>query len=74
MWRYRTEHVDGMEENRELCALRAKAFPIFGKEGGWVNPPTGPRPMSCRVSKNNDQWNNPLAPWHCIKAHLRWKL
>lgn len=60
MWRYRTEHVGSMEENRELCALRAKAFPIFGKEGGWVNQPIGPKPMSARISKNNDRWNNTL--------------
>eukprot|EP00913_Durusdinium_trenchii_P025309 g23759.t1 len=32
MWRYRTEHVESMEENRELCALRAKAFQVFGKD------------------------------------------
>lgn len=60
MWRYRTEHVGSMEENRELCALRAKAFHVFGKEGGWINQPIGPKPMSARVSKNNDRWNNTL--------------
>lgn len=60
MWRYRTEHVESMEENRELCALRAKAFQVFGKEGGWINQPVGPKPMSARISQNNDKWNNPF--------------
>jgi len=59
MWRYRTEHVESMEENKLVCYMRAKALPAFGKEGGWVNPPIGPKPMKCRVSYHNDQWNNP---------------
>ncbi|CAE7234505.1 unnamed protein product [Symbiodinium natans] len=39
--------------------LKQKALPVFGKEGGWVNPPVGPRPMRARVSNLNDSWNNP---------------
>mmetsp|Transcript_60178 Transcript_60178/g.140641 ORF Transcript_60178/g.140641 Transcript_60178/m.140641 type:complete len:285 (+) Transcript_60178:71-925(+) len=59
LWRYRTEHVECMEENTELCVLRAKALPVFGKEGGWVNQPVGPRPMRARISDLYDRWNNP---------------
>ncbi|CAE8641087.1 unnamed protein product, partial [Polarella glacialis] len=59
LWRYRTEHVEDLEENRVLCSLRTKAFHVFGKEGGWVNQPTGPKPMKCRISHHNDSWNNP---------------
>ncbi|CAE7236380.1 unnamed protein product [Symbiodinium sp. CCMP2592] len=59
LWRYRTEHVECMEENTEVCMLRSKALPVFGKEGGWVNQPVGPRPMRARISKLNDSWNNP---------------
>uniref|UniRef100_A0A7S1S3M3 Uncharacterized protein n=1 Tax=Alexandrium catenella TaxID=2925 RepID=A0A7S1S3M3_ALECA len=59
LWRYRTEHVESAEENRVLCNLRAKALPVFGKEGGWVNPPAGVKPMKCRISHGNDSWNNP---------------
>lgn len=59
LWRYRTEQIEAMEENRVLCSLRAKAFPIFGKEGGWVNPPLGPKPMRAKISKKKDSWNNP---------------
>lgn len=60
LWRYRTEHVESMEENKVLCHLRAKALPVFGKEGGWVNPPLGLKPMKCRISHGNDSWNNPM--------------
>lgn len=59
LWRYRTEHVRGMEENRHICHLRTKALPVFGKEGGWVNQPVGPKPMRVRISERNDSWNNP---------------
>jgi len=58
-WRYRTEHIQCMEENRVLCSLRAKAFTVFGKEEGWVNPPLGPKPMRAKISKKRDGWNNP---------------
>lgn len=59
-WRYRTEHVSCMQENRFLCHLRAKALPAFGKETGWVNPPEAVKPMKVRISERNDTWNNPL--------------
>lgn len=59
LWRYRTEHVECMEENRVLCSLRAKAFTVFGREDGWVNPPLGPKPMRAKISKKKDGWNNP---------------
>ncbi|CAJ1401219.1 unnamed protein product [Effrenium voratum] len=65
LWRYRTEHVESNEENRELCALRCKAFHIFGKDGGWVNQPVGPRPMKPKISNGNDRWNNP-----CVRDAL----
>jgi len=47
-----------MEENTHLCHLRAKALPMFGKEGGWVNPPYGVKPMKVRISHGRDIWNN----------------
>merc|ERR1711884_387341 len=59
LWRYRTEHIESMVENMHLCHLRSKALVIFGKEGGWVNPPTGAKPMRVRISEGNDTWNNP---------------
>merc|ERR1719379_2037031 len=59
LWRYRTEHVECMQENRYLCHLRTKALPVFGKEDGWINQPVGPKPMRVRISKRNDMWNNP---------------
>jgi len=59
LWRYRTEHVESIEENRVLCSMRTKAFHVFGKENGWINQPTGPKPMRCRISHHNDLWNNP---------------
>jgi hypothetical protein len=58
LWRYRTEHVECMEENRYICSLRAKAWPVFGKEDGWINQPAGLKPMRCRISHGNDIWNN----------------
>eukprot|EP00929_Paragymnodinium_shiwhaense_P008365 TRINITY_DN112316_c0_g1_i1.p2 TRINITY_DN112316_c0_g1~~TRINITY_DN112316_c0_g1_i1.p2 ORF type:complete len:308 (-),score=66.23 TRINITY_DN112316_c0_g1_i1:235-1158(-) len=57
MWRYRTEHVESLEENKLLIHLRSKALPVFGKE--WVNPPTGPRVVSVRVAGKTDGWNRP---------------
>lgn len=59
LWRYRTEHVTSLEENKILCHLRSKALPVFGKEGGWVNPPLGVKPMRVRISHGKDTWNNP---------------
>jgi len=58
MWRYRTEHIASMEENRHLIYLRSKALPVFGKAEGWVNPPLGVKPMKARISNKNDVWNN----------------
>mmetsp|Transcript_22305 Transcript_22305/g.33404 ORF Transcript_22305/g.33404 Transcript_22305/m.33404 type:complete len:147 (+) Transcript_22305:2-442(+) len=58
MWRYRTEHVTSVQENTFLCSLRSKALHAYGKEGGWVNPPRGIRPMAVRISKGRDTWNN----------------
>lgn len=59
LWRYRTEHVASLEENKLICYLRAKAIHIFGKDKGWVNPPKGPKPMKTRISAATDGWNNP---------------
>lgn len=58
LWRYRTEHVESLEENKVLCYLRSKALPVFGKEGGWVNQPHGIKPMKVRISHGKDKWNN----------------
>lgn len=84
LWRYRTEHVECMEENKLICSLRAKALPVFGKEGGWINQPVGPKPMKVRISKRNDHWNNPNVqdplemepfayplPRHQLARHIR---
>lgn len=60
LWRYRTEHVESIQENKLLCHLRSKALPTFGKHNGWVNPPTGVKPMRVRISHGNDIWNNPF--------------
>lgn len=63
LWRYRTEHVESMEENKYLCYLRQKALQHFGREDGWPNQPYGVRPMSKRIAKPSDKnpgdrWNN----------------
>jgi len=58
-WRYRTEHIETLEENTVLCNLRSKALPAFGKEGGWINQPVGVKPMKVRISHGKDTWNNP---------------
>jgi ribosomal protein L27 len=59
LWRYRTEHVKCMQENQYLCHLRTRALPVFGKEGGFLNPPVGVKPMRVRISQRHDTWNNP---------------
>lgn len=59
LWRYRTEHIASVEENKLLCHLRCKALHVFGKESGWINPPKGIKPMRVRISKGHDKWNNP---------------
>lgn len=60
LWRYRTEHVACVEENKLLCHLRSKAVTVFGKEDGWLNQPTGVKPMRVRISHGQDMWNNPM--------------
>jgi len=59
LWRYRTEHVKCMQENRLLIHLRSKALHVFAKEREWVNPPVGLKPMKTRISHKMDHWNNP---------------
>eukprot|EP00927_Polykrikos_kofoidii_P019461 TRINITY_DN19100_c0_g1_i1.p1 TRINITY_DN19100_c0_g1~~TRINITY_DN19100_c0_g1_i1.p1 ORF type:complete len:374 (+),score=39.51 TRINITY_DN19100_c0_g1_i1:93-1214(+) len=84
MWRYRTEHVQSMEENRHLIYLRSKALLAFGKDSGWVNPPLGPKPVKTRISDKNDSWNNPTVqdpfeiepfayplPRHLLAQHIK---
>jgi len=87
LWRYRTEHVASVEENRVLCHLRSKALFVYGKdakEGGWINPPVGLKPMKVRISHGKDRWNNPSVqdplevepfayplPRHMLARHIR---
>mmetsp|Transcript_96010 Transcript_96010/g.151207 ORF Transcript_96010/g.151207 Transcript_96010/m.151207 type:complete len:323 (+) Transcript_96010:54-1022(+) len=84
LWRYRTEHVQCMQENQHVCHLRTKALPVFGKDGGWINQTTGPKPMRVRISGRNDHWNNPNVqdpldiepfaypmPRHVLARHIR---
>ncbi|KFG52612.1 hypothetical protein TGFOU_263110 [Toxoplasma gondii FOU] len=59
LWRYRTEHVRSMEENRHICFLRRKAVRMFGKE--LVNPPTKP-PLRPFYFTKYDSWENPALP------------
>ncbi|KEP66099.1 UNVERIFIED_CONTAM: hypothetical protein HHA_263110 [Hammondia hammondi] len=59
LWRYRTEHVRSMEENRHICFLRRKAVRMFGKE--LVNPPTKP-PLRPFYFTKRDMWENPALP------------
>lgn len=84
LWRYRTEHIETMEENKLLIHLRSKALPVFGKESGWVHQPVGPKPMKVRISNRNDSWNNPTVqdqmeiepfaypmPRHVLARHIK---
>lgn len=85
LWRYRTEHIEDIQENKLLCHLRSKALPAFGKTGGWINPPTGPRPLlGARIAKHKDSWSNPTVqdtlemepfayplPKHVLARHIR---
>lgn len=59
LWRYRTEHVRSMEENRHICFLRMKAVRMFGKP--LVNPPTKP-PLRPHHFTKQDIWENPTLP------------
>nr|CEL66669.1 TPA: hypothetical protein BN1204_024800 [Neospora caninum Liverpool] len=59
LWRYRTEHVRSMEENRHICFLRRKAVRMFGK--ALVNPPTKP-PLRPYYFTKYDTWENPALP------------
>lgn len=65
LYRYRTEHIQSMEENKYLCYLRTKALHVFGKDEGWVNQPAGPKPLKVRISHRQDSWNN-----HSVQDHL----
>jgi ribosomal protein L27 len=57
LWRYRTEHIESREHNKQLCLLRQKMLPTFPRE--LVNPPTGPRPAPTRISKDgSEHWNS----------------
>lgn len=59
LWRYRTEHVATMEENRHVCHLRMKATRSFPKE--LLNPPLKPLPRPKYLSRF-DLWQNPTLP------------
>jgi len=62
LWRYRTEHVRSMEENKHLCALRTKSwFRTHPDAKPLVNPPTKPEPRPTRLSRH-DAWENPSMP------------
>eukprot|EP00916_Digyalum_oweni_P008702 GHVL01014519.1.p1 GENE.GHVL01014519.1~~GHVL01014519.1.p1 ORF type:complete len:264 (+),score=17.27 GHVL01014519.1:60-851(+) len=55
-WRYRTEHVTCMEENRQLIYLRMKDHFLFPLPP--VNPVVGPGPRLQRFHKRGDHFNN----------------
>ena len=58
LWRYRTEHVLDSTHNRKLCLLRQKMLPWF-PSSSLSNPPTGPRPLPSKISKDgSDHWNS----------------
>lgn len=59
LWRYRTEHVASMEENRHVCCLRSKETKVFVKK--LVNPPMKPLPRPKFLSRF-DTWENPTLP------------
>jgi ribosomal protein L27 len=58
LYRYRTEHVRDLQENKELIYLRQKMLPHFPRK--LVNPPTGAMPDKDRVGGRLAGWNNPL--------------
>ena len=56
LWRYRTEHVDSLQGNKRMCALRQKMLVTFPRP--LVNPPLGPRPAPTKISKDgSEHWN-----------------
>jgi ribosomal protein L27 len=58
LWRYRTEHVTDITHNKALCMLRQKYLPWF-PTSSLRNPPTGPRPLPNKVSKDgSEHWNS----------------
>eukprot|EP00922_Rhytidocystis_sp_ex-Travisia-forbesii_P040786 GHVS01060811.1.p1 GENE.GHVS01060811.1~~GHVS01060811.1.p1 ORF type:complete len:226 (+),score=49.13 GHVS01060811.1:146-823(+) len=69
LWRYRTEHVKSVEENRHVCMLRTKCTFAFPK--ALVNPPTKPPPRRQGMSRF-DQWENPALPDTNL-GQLEWK-
>ncbi|KAF8817731.1 hypothetical protein IE077_004517 [Cardiosporidium cionae] len=58
-WRYRTEHVASMEENKHLCYLRTKASPWV--EPSLVQAPTKAPPRNRNIA-SHDAWEHPLLP------------
>eukprot|EP00922_Rhytidocystis_sp_ex-Travisia-forbesii_P037986 GHVS01056559.1.p1 GENE.GHVS01056559.1~~GHVS01056559.1.p1 ORF type:complete len:251 (-),score=37.55 GHVS01056559.1:319-1071(-) len=70
LWRYRTEHVRSVEENRHVCMLRTKCTFAFPKE--LINQPTKPPPRRQRFSRF-DQWENPALPNADERTQLDWK-
>eukprot|EP01066_Platyproteum_vivax_P002582 Platyproteum_vivax@DN13168_c0_g1_i1.p1 len=59
-WRYRTEHVASMEENRQLIFLRQKSHILWPIP--LVNPVLGPGPRPSKKTLFGDDFNNPLIP------------
>lgn len=57
LYRYRTEHIENSDDNKRLCMLRQKMLPAFPRP--LVNPPTGPRPVPTKLTKDtSQQWNS----------------
>ncbi|KAF4747798.1 hypothetical protein FOZ63_033142, partial [Perkinsus olseni] len=64
LWRYRTEFITSIEDNKLLVQLRQKAYwLIFPRP--LVNPPQGIRVSQRRICLKYDEWNNP-----CIRDPL----
>ncbi|CTQ40701.1 hypothetical protein BMR1_03g00505 [Babesia microti strain RI] len=59
LWRYRMEHVRGIEENRSICYLRSKCASYLDYK--LTNPPTKPPPRPQFLSKF-DKWENLSMP------------
>jgi ribosomal protein L27 len=59
LWRYRTEHVLDITHNKKLCMLRQKFLPWFPDSFSLRNPPSGPRPLPVKLSKDgSEHWNS----------------